>query len=89
MTAPRLRAEGLAWEVVEDEVVVLDLTSSEYFGLNATGTVLWQALAANATVDDLVQELMTTFDVDAPTASADVANFLETLQSHGLLESPA
>lgn len=86
MSGTRLRSDGIAWEVVEDEVVILDLSSSEYFGLNSTGTALWHALLEGASDDELIQTLLDTFDVDDAQARTDVTAFLSALRAHGLLE---
>lgn len=85
MSAVKLRPDAVAWRLVQDEVVALDLRQSEYLTFNDTGQVLWQALAQGTNPVDLVIQLLERFDVDEATASADVAAFLAGLRARGLL----
>jgi hypothetical protein len=84
--ALRLRSDRLSWEIVGDEIVVLDLSRSEYLGLNPTGTALWQALADGATRDELVEALVQRFDVTSGQAAGDVDGFIAELIALELLE---
>ena len=80
-----LRTDSIAWNAVGDNVVVLDLTSSTYFSTNATGTLLWQLLAAGTNRTHLVNALLERFAVDQKTAEQDVDVFLANLDRAQLL----
>jgi len=69
------------------EAVVLHLATGRYFAANATGTALLRALTApdGATVEALVDGLVTTHGVDRPRAAADVDAWLTRLRAAGLL----
>ena len=41
MVMMQLRQAELTWQVIGDEVVILDLEGSVYLKLNGTGRVLW------------------------------------------------
>jgi hypothetical protein len=83
--AIRLRQEGLEWRAVEREIVALDSTRSRYLSANRTGAVLWTALGAGATREELADLLVERFDVDVPTALRDVDAFVDALERQGLL----
>jgi hypothetical protein len=83
----KLRGEGLAWREVEGELVVLDLERSSYLSLNPTARLLWAKLQGGATVDGLVQELMTEFEVERSVAARDVEEFVTICRDQNLLES--
>ena len=82
----RLREGSVAWRRVVDDVVVLDTVSSRYHAVNASGTAVWERLAAGATVGELVEALTASFPSAAPRAAADIASFLAELDDRGLLE---
>ncbi|WP_445772551.1 PqqD family protein [Shewanella sp.] len=46
-----------------DELVMMDPSQGQYFGLNAVANVIWQLLEAPKSVDELVEMLMQQFDV--------------------------
>jgi hypothetical protein len=85
----QLRRDGLVWRRAGDELLVLDLSRSEYLSANATGSLVWERLAEGATRDELAQLLVERFAVDEAQARADVDRLLEQLDAQGLLESDA
>ncbi len=77
---------GVEWQHIDDEVVVLDLSSSAYLAVNGTGAALWRLVAAGTTERQLVEELMARFAVDVDQAHADVIRFTTQLRDLALLE---
>lgn len=82
-----IRNEGLTWQTVGEELVVLDLEGSVYLKLNGTARFLWERMAEGADEPQLVQELVGAYDVDHSLATADVAAFLDDLRTRQLLKS--
>ena len=56
------------------------------FMINETGTLIWQLLASDCSVDDLFSTVVREFDVDEKTAQSDVMAFLDMISESGLLE---
>jgi hypothetical protein len=83
----RLRTADLHWRAIDGEVIALEGSASIYLAANSAGTVLWHALAAGATREELAGQLAATYGIDRERALADVAAYLAELASHGLLES--
>lgn len=83
----KLRGEGLSWREIDDEVVALDMETATYLSANASGRLLWRALAAGATREELVSCLVDEFEIDAERAAADVDTFIAELSERGLLEN--
>ena len=54
--------------------------------VNELGTVIWEALSEDLTLDTLTARITETYEVDAETARADAAAFLEELRQVGALE---
>ena len=59
---------------------------SGIISLNETGAFLLAALSAEQTEDSLLAAMLDEFDIDTDTARADIAAFLASLRSLGLLE---
>ncbi len=83
----RLRHDGLIWRRAGDELIALDLDSSQYFTANESAAVVWDALADGATREELVSVLCERFDVEPEVAQADVGRLLGSLRSEGLIEA--
>lgn len=58
---------------------------SGLIALNGSGKLLFQLLQEEQTEAALVQSLLDAYEIDAHTARNDVAEFLETLRSNGVL----
>ena len=82
----RLRDADLAWRNVDDEMIAIDVRDSTYLTANDSGSLLWSALAAGTTRDELANRLVDTYGIDAATAAADVDSFLSDLRQRGLLD---
>jgi hypothetical protein len=82
-----LRSDAVAWTRSGDEVVVLDLRSSSYLGVNASAVHLWLLLVEGTTEDAMVTALCEAYDIATGTAAQDVAAFLDELRRRELLTS--
>ena len=78
------RAEGAAAGVVDGETVVVAPSDLRYHALNTTGTVLWDLLADGTTVDQAVDAMTASFDVDEATCRRDVEACLEQFVAIGI-----
>jgi hypothetical protein len=70
---------------VHDEMVLLDMTSEQYFGLNAVGVCVVEAIKAGADLDGAINAVSDAFDADSAQIDADVRALVDDLVSTGLL----
>ncbi len=49
---------------IDDEVVMMDIESGFYFGLNSVASIIWELLKDGKTVDELADFLITEYDVN-------------------------
>ena len=70
---------------VDDEVVILDVTSGRYFTLNDVGGLIWDRLESDCSADDLVDAVVADFAVDRNQAAEDVADLISELVDAGLV----
>lgn len=82
----KVREGAAVWRELDGETVLLHLESSLYLGLNKTGTVLWPAMVAGTTRDELVARLVDAYGVEEEHAARDVDAFLDACRQQGLLE---
>ena len=64
---------------IGEEVVMMDMDSGFYFGINSVGSVIWQYLSEPISLDDLVEKLMEDFIIDKKTCESDTVEFLHDL----------
>jgi hypothetical protein len=85
----QLRRDGVACSDLGSEIVILDLDTSSYYSASNSAAVLLGALVDGASREDLVERLVTTYDVDVDEADIDVEAFLDGLRKRNLLEEVA
>lgn len=83
----RTGGPSVAWREAGEEVVILDLERSTYFGLNAAGALLWKSLTQGSTHAELVTILVKAGAAPERSA-AEVDGFLALLYGEGLLDRP-
>lgn len=74
----------LAWQVIDGEAVVVDLARGRTLGLNPSASMIW-SLLPDHDEGAIARALSERFDVDVPTARADVAEFVRSLRERGLV----
>jgi hypothetical protein len=85
MSKFKLRQTDLHWREIDEEVIALEARSSMYVAANSAGTLLWRALVAGASREELADALVGAYGVDRERALADLDAFLAQLADHGLL----
>ncbi len=71
---------------VDDEMVLLDMTSENYFGLDAVGCDIWQLLQDGETLQQAQDALLEMYDVDPEVLVKDFLDFVEKLRDSGLVK---
>ena len=71
---------------LDRESVLLNLDSEQYFGLDETGTRMWQLVTASTNVDAAYQELLAEFDVEPQLLRDNLTDLLGQLVENGLLQ---
>ena len=73
------------FQEVSGEMVLLDLGSEHYFGLDEIGARIWSLLESGAGEAAVVDTLLEEYDVERETLQADVAELLDQLTEAGLV----
>ena len=77
--------DGVFWQDVIDDVVILDMEQGQYFGIENTGATIWRLLEKPVTIAALCDRLTELYDVDRETCETDVLAFAERLHVAGLI----
>ena len=68
-------------------MVLLDLQSGTYFGLNPVGAEVWNQLNQRKTLDQIQQHLLTRYRVSPERCRSEVFTLVSTLVERGLVLS--
>ena len=81
----RLREDGVTWQGIDGELVILDLASSTYLTTNGSGAFTAKLLQEDRTTGDLAEALAVEYDIPADVAQRDAEAFVDALRDRGLL----
>ena len=72
--------------ILDCESVLLNLETEQYFGLDETGTRMWQLVTTLPSIDAAYQELLAEFDVEPELLRTNLTELLGRLVENGLLQ---
>jgi hypothetical protein len=67
------------------EGILVDLNTKQYYRLNETGSMIWRGLEKGRSVDDIVSEMQTTYEVSTEHARGSIERLLKNLESNKLI----
>ncbi len=74
------------FQEVSGEIVLLDLASESYFGLDKIGARIWALLKEDKSVGQVLDALLEDYEVDRARLEKDVNELLENLLEAGLIK---
>lgn len=68
------------------EGILVDLNTKQYYQLNETGALIWRGLENGNTLEDIVSEMQSLYEVTREHALTSVDKLLLTLESNKLVK---
>ena len=79
----------LAAKVIDGEAIIINLTNGVYYSADGSGAMIWQAIEAGCSLDQISDELARHFDAEKAKVSSDVIEFANHLVSEELIRPEA
>lgn len=78
-------APDLIWRLLDDDAVVVSPAGGDVRVLNGIGTIVWKQLAEDKSMEEIVEHLVTLFEVSADQARMDLESFINELRERDLV----
>lgn len=78
--------ENIVWRDVDNEVVILDIESGNYFTLDGVGRMIWKHLADGNSIADTTEAVINEYDVSEENAKSDIEGLIEQLKEEKIIE---
>jgi len=78
--------ENLLSSPLADEVVMMNVLTGDYLGLNGVATFIWNLLAKPISGNDICQSLLGEYEIDEATCKAKTTEFLAKLEKDNLIK---
>ena len=86
-TTTVVAADDCLSTTIDGETVILDTQRGKYYGFNDVGTEVWDFLQQPHTVEEVVQQLMSSYDVTYDRCRSDVESLLAELLEKQLVKT--
>ena len=87
----RIKQGFVVREIAGQSIVVALGDASKSFNgmikLNETGRIIWDMLSEGKNADEIVERILSEYDVNKETVQSDVNTFIQTLSEANILES--
>jgi hypothetical protein len=77
--------DDVLFRELQGEAVILSLSRSTYYGLDAVGTRIWQLCEAHGLLQAVFDAMQREFDAPGEMLEADLLTFVDDLLARGLL----
>lgn len=71
----------------DGEGMIVDLNTKQYFKLNETAALIWRNLESAKTIDEIVAELQSRYEVTREHAASSIKRLLEKLAANNLVQT--
>jgi hypothetical protein len=77
--------DDVIFQPLHDEIVLLNMSNQEYFGLDDVGAAMWKLLVEHGDLETVADRMVAEYDVDRNTVRKDLGILVERLLAAGLL----
>ncbi len=78
--------ESVLVQNLDNESVLLNIDTEQYFGLDDVGSQMWDLLKTSESVENATEKLLEIYDAEKEQLYKDLLEFIEKLSEHGLLQ---
>ena len=79
--------DGVMFNRVGEEIVLLDLDSGTYFGLDSVGARAWELVTGNATIGEAIDAMFDEYEVERDVLERDVLRLMDELEEKQLISA--
>lgn len=71
---------------LDDELVLLNMHTETYLGLDDVGARFWEVLSESESINDALEKLLEEYDVEEDRLRRDLAELVSAMTDQGLIE---
>lgn len=77
--------ESVNESTLDGEIVILDAATGNYYGLDETGSRIWELLRKHNEIEKIIKAMLDEYDIDEKILEDDINKFINALASKGLV----
>lgn len=72
-------------KVIDDEQILLNTETGDYFGLNELGAEIWELVDGQHDLDAMIEHLLDVYEVEKTELTDDVTGFIDALLERSII----
>jgi len=80
------RHNDIVFNMLDDEIVMMSIKNAEYYGLDSIGSRIWEIIEKPVSFKQLLNILVTEYDVNEEQCKTDVTVFLIALEKKNIIK---
>jgi len=79
-------SEVIVQQISDGELIMLNTSTENYFGLDETGTIFFNSLINSQNINEALENIYNTYEVERDTLTGDLQSFINDLKKNNLIE---
>lgn len=80
-----VKKESIITQEVDDEIVLLDTNSSNYFGLDNVSIDIWKGIEEGKNLNEIYNSILEKYEVKEEELKKDIESFIISLEVYGII----
>lgn len=86
LTKNILLSDRILGTEIDDETILLDMKSENYFGFDSVGSYIWRLLKGGKSLQETYDALLDLYEAEPELMKKDLLEFIEMLEKNGLIK---
>ncbi|HLH95543.1 MAG TPA: PqqD family protein [Xanthobacteraceae bacterium] len=82
----KVRNKNVVSEIIEEEAIIMDLTTGTYFSSDGAGAIIWDGIVCGFEAEQIKHRVRQAFSADPAELNADFENFVASLVANNLID---
>ena len=79
-------SDSVEFKIIDDETIILEPESSNFFRLNDTGTEVWKLADGKMSIGEIARKITEMFEISKEEALKDVVSIVKELEKNKLIK---
>jgi hypothetical protein len=80
------QSPGVLFNQVDDDLVMMDVNSGNYFGINPVGAEIWNKMEEPVTIQEIINQLLAEYDIDEEICRRETLAFVQQTLERGFVK---
>jgi hypothetical protein len=81
----KVRDKSIVSEIIDEEAIIMDLSTGAYFSSDGAGAVIWDGIVCGFDIPEIKERVQQAFSTDAAALNTDFESFVVSLLANKLI----